>query len=874
MATIANDPLYPQENESRPRPNALESVLSQGIILNWKTVAFTIILLLAVFTRFYNLGARAMSHDESLHVYYSYELYDEGKYVHTPLMHGPILFHATAFFYSIFGDNDFAGRVYAALLGVFMVMSPLLFRRWLGTWGTILACVMILFSPLLMYYNRYIREDTPAIMAGILMVWAIMMYLKGPDAQKRQTHWLVLLGAATLWNLASKESAFFYIGAFGLFLLIYWLARMAQYFANRPGRQIATFVQLGILLGGLLTLGMIVVLDITPLEKVMPLLSAAAPVEGGAAAVVGEPTGLANIEVRSFVTWTALAVGIVLASVIGTMLWAYRGARLPIGRLLVVLGIGLVAFAGLIVVEEVSHVQGLSGEVAEQAVPGQEGVVSTDTRGFTWTPVIAAWAIAIFGCGLMVVSRRLNWWQHLDQFPELDILIVLGALLLPWLTALFIVSTRGSPDDYMAIGNGFTTNYSFFARFVPATGALQIGQFLVGFAAWLPLMVVSFAAGLTWNWRRFLIVQVVFLALFAFFYTTIFTNINGLATGMVYSLQYWLEQQGERRGNQPQYYYLLIIMPLYEFLPIIGTALATLSGLAFFWRRQRTLDEARTIAGQAVLDETLVSTENTLVTQDPEAARKSLVGLRMATEPSFMLFMAWWAFFMLYLLTLSGEKMPWIGTHMTVPMIFITAAYFGGIFDRIDLGKFLQRGWLYLFLFPFLFVALFQIIFQPLGGNVPFAGTDLTQIQATNTFIAAAVIGVALLVGLVQLARSTGWGIMRQMFAATSFIVLAFITGRAAVAASFVNYDLATEYLVYAHGTPGTKIVADRLEELSLATTNGYAISFAYDDKMSWPGVWYFRPYTNNIYMGRTPTLAQMEKATVVMVGEGNRSVV
>ena len=53
------------------------------------------------------------------------------------------------------------------------------------------------------------------------------------------------------------------------------------------------------------------------------------------------------------------------------------------------------------------------------------------------------------------------------------------------------------------------------------------------------------------------------------FFTTFFTNtVNGLATGVVGSLGYWLAQQGVKRGSQPVYYYALIGW-LYEFLPAV-----------------------------------------------------------------------------------------------------------------------------------------------------------------------------------------------------------------------------------------------------------------------------------------------------------------
>ena len=95
--------------------------------------------------------------------------------------------------------------------------------------------------------------------------------------------------------------------------------------------------------------------------------------------------------------------------------------------------------------------------------------------------------------------------------------------------------------------------------------AAHVGQFLVGAFAFAPLVMLSLVIGLTWNWKRWLIAAAIFHIIFAFFFTSVFTNIAGLGTGMIYSLGYWLEQQGVRRGSQPQYYYLLIILPTYEF---------------------------------------------------------------------------------------------------------------------------------------------------------------------------------------------------------------------------------------------------------------------------------------------------------------------
>jgi predicted membrane-bound mannosyltransferase/DNA-binding beta-propeller fold protein YncE len=926
MATTINEPMNEPtgparagggyEDDSRSNPTLLDRAMSRSFVLNWEVALYIAIFALALFTRFYDLGARAMSHDESLHTYYSYELYSEGRFNHTPLMHGPILFHANAFFYSIFGDNDFSARLYPAILGIFMVMSPLLFRRWLGKWGTILACVMILFSPLLMYYNRYIRHDTPSIMSSILMGWSILMYLKGPENQRRRAHWLYILAAAMIWNLGSKETSFFYIAIFGLFLLVYWFVRLAQYFYKVPGRPVFNFIALAVVLAGMTALGMYIVLDIIPLENV--------------SAGVAASGWFGDLNARSFLLWTGGVFLFVSAIVIGTMLYVYRGnySRLPLRQLLILFGIVAILLAGFIIIEELSHVSTPESEAQiDQPVPGENGEVAVATGTFSRGPLIVAWIFMVVILGGLFISRQAGWWKHLDHFPELDLMIVMGALILPWLTAVFIVGAGGSADEYIAIGNGLPTFLNdLVMRAAPVTGPEQIGRFVVGFLAWLPLMVTAIATGLTWNWRRFLIAFLVFHAIFAFFFTTIFTNIAGLATGMVYSLQYWLEQQGERRGNQPQYYYLLIIMPMYEYLPIIGSVLATVAGMMVFWRRRLLLQQAQEVVNSNVLleageysaegsyplagDRVMTADSSVEVVDNPTReelaekrkkrkndaiegglltadttdargftmsvgeARAVLAEHHPLTEPPFLLFFAWWAIFYLIGLTLAGEKMPWLGTHLTTPMIFLTAWFFGSVFDRINWRTFTERGWLYLLVLPFLVVGIAQVILQPLGGRAPFAGTTIENIQWTNGWLLALAVAVGAGILAVRWIQQTGWRHARQMLTVAVFILLAGLTLRAAWMASFINYDYANEYLVYAHGTNSTKVVADRLAELSFATTNGNNIRYAYDNKMSWPGVWYFRHFDNKAYMGENPTLQQMEDAVVVMVGENNRSVV
>ena len=68
------------------------------------------------------------------------------------------------------------------------------------------------------------------------------------------------------------------------------------------------------------------------------------------------------------------------------------------------------------------------------------------------------------------------------------------------------------------------------------------------------------------------------LVIFAVLFTTLFTNLYGLASGTIATdgtLLYWLGQHDFRRGEQPWFYYLLL-MPQYEFIAVLFGVAATI----------------------------------------------------------------------------------------------------------------------------------------------------------------------------------------------------------------------------------------------------------------------------------------------------------
>lgn len=470
-----------------------------------------------------------------------------------------------------------------------------------------------------------------------------------------------------------------------------------------------------------------------------------------------------------------------------------------------------------------------------------------------------------------------------------------------------------SSTDYINMGESLPEGiYNLFLNLPNVGSAEQVGQILISFYAFVPLFVLMFAIGLAWNWKRWLVASAVFHVIFAFFFTTVFTNIAGLGTGMVYSLGYWLEQQGVRRGSQPQYYYLLIIMPMYEFLPIIGSVAAMFAGVAKFWKMRRArLEEvlaqkqmelaeimnterydAELEDGELDVDELLNAEQDEQVNtyDDGELLNTSeneSISAFSKTERidewegetddgylrriPFLIFISWWAILNLVGYSLAGEKMPWLGTHLTTPMILLTAWYFGGIFTRLDKAVFARRGWMAFLVMPLFIVTGFQVVGSFFAGTPPFAGLAQYQLEQTYGWLASLILTIGLGFVIYRVAKPINWIHIRRIFAITMFILLSIITFRSAWLASFINYDLPTEFLVYAHAAPSIKWVLEDIEEMSLRMTDGKDLKFAYDNEVSWPYSWYFRDFTNAVFVGANPTVQNLDDAIFVVVGDGNR---
>jgi predicted membrane-bound mannosyltransferase len=238
MSTL--DLSRPQAATEAASSDAGPADLARPWSLSVEQVAYLTLGALALLAHLWALGDRALHHDETLHASYSWYLLVGRGYIHDPLLHGPLLYYLGAFFYFIFGDNDFTARLGPALAGTALTLTPYLVRREIGRPAALIAACYLLISPVALYVGRFFRHDIYSVLCEALVFAAIVRY-----AATRRTLWLLSGAAAFGLMLVNQETSY-------LFLLIMAAPLIAAFLWHvyRPG--LAIVAALGVLVAALI----------------------------------------------------------------------------------------------------------------------------------------------------------------------------------------------------------------------------------------------------------------------------------------------------------------------------------------------------------------------------------------------------------------------------------------------------------------------------------------------------------------------------------------------------------------------------------------------------------------------------------------------
>ncbi len=313
----------------------------------WEMASYGGLLLTALAMRLWDLGSRAMHHDESLHALYSYNLATGSGYRHDPMMHGPLQMEATAGIFFVFGDGEFAARLLYAVAGTILVALPFFLRSRLGRLGAVFVSVMLAFSPAMLYFSRFSRNDILMAVWTLGLIIAMWRYL-----DERRIRYLYLASGMLALSFATKESAYiitFILGTYLFIVLAAWrwpsirvgvdigqisppaaIGRLAAgaWAAGLGALRESRVSGNGVFLGLLFTLSLPMGAALVSLFQDSPLLSwsnlvLATPVGGGNA--IGAPTG-GGLVVATVIVGLLIWTGAVLGSKwLGPVWWICAG---------------------------------------------------------------------------------------------------------------------------------------------------------------------------------------------------------------------------------------------------------------------------------------------------------------------------------------------------------------------------------------------------------------------------------------------------------------------------------------------------------------------------------------------------------------------
>ncbi|HEY73950.1 MAG: hypothetical protein B6I35_13355 [Anaerolineaceae bacterium 4572_32.2] len=438
----------------------------------------------------------------------------------------------------------------------------------------------------------------------------------------------------------------------------------------------------------------------------------------------------------------------------------------------------------------------------------------------------AVWA----GLALLaaIVSLFSGTWRDLRDYRAFDLIVVLGTLCLPFLSAIPI-TLAGKAGAFVVERNPAAEAIPFWAN-LATLEPLQYTSPHIWYSAAILVFVlaISTAVGMAWDWRRWSIAAAVHYAIFVVLFTTIFTNGTGIASGLIGSLGYWLAQQEVERGSQPQHYYLVMVV-FYEYLPFLLSIIASIYIAIRYTIRRWTLD-----IGHWLLS-----------------------------------FLLWWTVLAWIGYSYAGEKMPWLTVHLALPMVLLSGWLIGRLIDGVDWRQALARkAWLLPLVAPPFFVAL--VTFFGAASAGPFQGYELAQLDTTGKFLGGLFGVLAFGAGLGYLAHRSGWRLAARVLLLVLLLLPTLVTIRTAWRFCYINYDYPTEFLVYAHAAPAVHDTMQQIGELSRRTIgdpNLIEVAYGADGSTLW--YWQLRDYPNAAFYGDNPTREQLD-APVIIAGRSD----
>ena len=263
--------------------------------------------------------------------------------------------------------------------------------------------------------------------------------------------------------------------------------------------------------------------------------------------------------------------------------------------------------------------------------------------------------VGIFGSYLILVSRRellavLVGKKSLNDISrQCSILLIMGTLSLPQLGAAIRLLESYIPfvlvNSDPALGPiGMPAGSELLSQGIMST------EVLVAVGIVFLLASLAILLGSAWNKMVWWLIVAIFAAIWTFLFTGAFTNFpEGIGSGIWQSLGYWIVQHDVARGDQPWFYYLLLLFT-YEFHIVVPLII----GIPYLLKNRNPFSD-------------------------------------------FLLF---WLGSSIVFYFLAGEKMPWLIINIVLPSVLVLGVFINHLITRTDFAQVSCLGHIAWFLVP------------------------------------------------------------------------------------------------------------------------------------------------------------------------------
>lgn len=177
--------------------------------LTVETALWALIVVVALTLRLYRLDAAPLAIGEAREALLAWRVVN-GQGMPTT-GYTPLLFVANAMLFTLFGSNDALARLWPALLGSVLVLTPLLFRQRIGRLGAWAAGMYLAVSPTALFAARQLDGATIVAVGVLAWLGGLLRFL---DSGRRS--WLTLAASGLALAAAAGSAACGWVLTFGL----------------------------------------------------------------------------------------------------------------------------------------------------------------------------------------------------------------------------------------------------------------------------------------------------------------------------------------------------------------------------------------------------------------------------------------------------------------------------------------------------------------------------------------------------------------------------------------------------------------------------------------------------------------------------------